>query len=120
MAGLSSTVGWATSGWVVSAEAARLATIIMLIHGLSTMFLWPLAFLFSTGMRAAGDVRYVMAVSSVSMWLCRVGLGSAFILVFHTGVVGLWVAWVIDWLFRMSFFIPHYLGKKWETKAIPR
>ena len=104
----------------VSAETAHLATIIMLIHGVSTILLWPLAFSISTGMRAAGDVRYVMVVSSVSMWLCRVGLGSALILVFHTGVVGLWITWVVDWLFRISFFVPHYLGKKWETKAIPR
>ena len=99
-------------------ETARLATIIMLIHGIGMMLLWPLAFSVNTGMRAAGDVRFTMVIAVVSMWLCRVGLGFFFVLVCRTGVLGIWYAWIIDWLFRIAFFLPRYYGHKWETKSI--
>jgi len=102
----------------VSAETARLATIIMLIHGIGMIVVWPLAFSVNTGMRAAGDARYTMIIASVSMWVCRVGLGCFFVLVCNTGVLGIWYAWIIDWFFRIAFFLPRYFGTKWETKAI--
>lgn len=102
----------------VSAETAHLATVIILIAGAGMMTIWPLAFSVNTGMRAAGDVRFVMLIAIISMWVCRVGLGYFFVLVCHTGVWGIWYAWIIDWLFRIAFFIPRYRGHKWETKSI--
>lgn len=99
-------------------ETARLAGTIMLIHGIGIILIWPAAFCFNTGMRAAGDVRHTMVVAAGSMWLCRVGLGCLFVLVFHTGVLGIWFAWLIDWTFRICFFLPRYFSGKWETKAI--
>lgn len=102
----------------VSAETARLATVIMLIHGIAMMTLWPLAFSVNTGMRAAGDARFTMVIAVLSMWLCRVGLGYFFVLVCNTGVWGIWYAWIIDWIFRISFFLPRYRGHKWESKSI--
>jgi len=101
-----------------SPEVAPLATAIMLIHGVSMLFFWPLAFNINTGMRAAGDARFTMLISSLSMWICRVGLGCFFVLVLHTGVLGIWYAWIIDWFFRIAFFLPRYFGTKWEMKAI--
>ena len=99
-------------------ETARLATGIMLIHGISMALFWPLAFSVNTGMRAAGDARFTMIIAVVSMWLCRVGLGHIFVLICNTGVWGIWYAWIIDWFFRIAFFIPRYRGHKWETKSI--
>lgn len=101
-----------------SSEVASLATAILLIDGVATMLLWPLAFNVNTAMRAAGDVRNTMVVASISMWLCRVGLGYFFVTVLHAGVLGIWYAWVIDWFFRIAFFLPRYFGTKWETKTI--
>ena len=102
----------------VSDETARIATVIMLIHGISSIFLWPAGFMLNTGMRAAGDSQFAMIISTISMWLCRVG--GAYLLVngFGIGVVGVWIAWIVDWVFRIAFFVPRYLGHKWETKAI--
>lgn len=99
-------------------ETARLATGIILIHGISMALFWPLAFSVNTGMRAAGDARFTMVIAVVSMWLCRVGLGHFFVLFCNTGVWGIWYAWIIDWFFRMAFFLPRYRGHKWETKSI--
>ena len=99
-------------------ETARLAVGIMLIHGIFMMLVWPLAFSVNTGMRAAGDARFTMIIAVVSMWLCRVGLGHFFVLFCNTGVWGIWYAWIIDWFFRIAFFMPRYYGHKWETKSI--
>ena len=90
----------------------------MIIHGVGNATLWPLAFCPAAGMRAAGDARFTMVIAVVSMWLCRVGLGYFFVLVCNTGVWGIWYAWMIDWVFRMSFYLPRYYGHKWETKSI--
>ncbi|MDD5906021.1 MAG: MATE family efflux transporter [Clostridiales bacterium] len=102
----------------VSSETARLSALIMLIHGLGTIFLWPLSFCVNTGMRAAGDVRFTSIISSLSMWLFRVGLSYVFVLPCHMGVLGVWIAWLVDWVFRIAVFLPRYFSHKWETKAV--
>lgn len=102
----------------VSAEAAHYAAIIMLIHGIGMATLWPPAFMYNTAMRAAGDSRFVMIVASVSMWVFRVGGSYLLIRGFGVSVVGVWIAWLADWVFRILIFVPRYCGHKWETKAI--
>lgn len=102
----------------VSAETGHYAALIMLIHGAGMCTLWPIAFMLNTAMRAAGDSKYVMIIAAVSMWLCRVGGSYLMIRGFGVSVLGIWYAWMIDWVFRIAFFVPRYLGHKWETKAI--
>ena len=101
-----------------SPETASLTIPILLIHGISSIILWPPAFMLNISMRSAGDSQFAMWIASVSMWLCRVAGAYILVKVFNTGVVGIWVAWIIDWIFRCAFFVPRYLGHKWETKAI--
>lgn len=101
-----------------SEQVAYYAVPIMLIHGISSIFLWPAAFMLNIAMRSAGDSRYAMWIASISMWLCRVCGSYLFVKYTSLGVFGVWIAWDIDWLFRMAFFIPRYIGHKWETKAI--
>ena len=102
----------------LSSETGILASRIMLLHAATTILLWPPAFMLSTSMRAAGDSAFAMWIAIVSMWICRVGLSYVLILVFKCSVVSIWYAWIVDWLFRMAFCIPRYLGHRWETKAI--
>lgn len=102
----------------ITGETASLATSIMLIHGFSTMLLWPLTFMLNNAMRAAGDSAFAMVISSVAMWIGRVALTYVLILGFGFGVLSVWIAWDVDWAIRLVFFIPRYVGKKWETKAI--
>lgn len=101
-----------------SPEVVTYAVPILLLHGISSIVLWPCAFMLNISMRSAGDSRYAMWIASISMWLCRVGGAYILVKLFHTGVIGIWIAWIIDWIFRISFFVPRYLGHKWETKAI--
>lgn len=102
----------------VAADTGRYAMQIMLLHGIGSALLWPPAFMLNAGMRAAGDSRFAMIISSVSMWLCRVGGAYFFLLGCGVNVLGVWIAWIVDWLFRMAFFIPRYRGHVWETKGL--
>ena len=68
-------------------------------------------------LRAAGDVKYTMIVSVLSMLLCRVVLSYVFGKYLDWGVVGVWVAMVCDWIVRITFFIRRLVSGKWETFA---
>ena len=111
-------IPWILKIYNVSAETGRLAAGIILIHGIAMITIWPLAFGVNTGMRAAGDVKFTMIVAVSSMWICRVGLGYVFTFLLKWGVWGIWYAWIIDWICRIAFFIPRYIGHKWEDKSV--
>lgn len=102
----------------VSGETSYYAMQILVIHGVASIFLWPVAFMFNAAMRAAGDSTYAMVIATISMWLCRVAGSYVMIRGFGMNVVAIWIAWIIDWIFRTAFFVPRYLGGKWETKAV--
>ena len=102
----------------VEGYTAKIATEVLLIHGISSIVIWPYAFMLNTAMRAAGDSRYAMIISSISMWLCRVLLAHIFIKIFGMSVTGIWIAWIIDWIFRITFFLPRYKSGIWEKKAV--
>ena len=102
----------------VSAEAAGYARQIVWMHGIMGILIWPLSFTLPQALRAAGDTRFTMVVSSVSMWTMRVGFGVLLGRVLGFGVVGIWMAMFADWLLRIAFFLPRFHGHKWETMAL--
>jgi putative MATE family efflux protein len=102
----------------VSAQAAEYARQIIWMHGLAAMILWPASFTLPQALRAAGDTRFTMVVSTVSMWTLRVGLGILLGRYWGFGVLGIWMAMFGDWAFRVSFFLPRFLGHKWETMSV--
>ena len=102
----------------VTGEAAMLSTQINLTHGIATILLWPIAFIPNNAMAAAGDARYAMIVSALSMWIGRVALSYVLIRVFGFSVLGVWIAWGVDWIIRTAFFVPRWRGTKWQTKGV--
>ena len=102
----------------VSAEAELYARQVIWMHGFVGMLIWPLSFTLPQALRAAGDTRFTMVVSSVSMWTMRVGFGVLLGRVLGFGVVGIWMAMFTDWLLRVAFFVPRFHGHKWETMAL--
>jgi putative MATE family efflux protein len=102
----------------VSPEAERYARQIIWMHGFMGMLIWPLSFTLPQALRAAGDTRFTMVVSSVSMWTMRVGFGVLLGRVLGFGVLGIWMAMFADWLLRIAFFLPRFRGHKWETMAL--
>ena len=102
----------------VSAEAEYYARMITWLHGIVAVLVWPLAFVLPQALRAAGDTRFTMLVVMASMWTDRVGLGIVLVRFFGVGVMGIWIAMLVDWVVRIACFVPRILGHKWESKGI--
>lgn len=102
----------------VSAEAQALASKIIWMHGVIGIILWSMAFTFPQALRAAGDTRYTMIVSILSMWLCRLVLGALLATKFGYGVLGIWMAMFVDWVVRILFFVYRYHSGKWKQMAV--
>jgi putative MATE family efflux protein len=96
-----------------SDEASGYAMRIIQTHTVTAILIWPLA-----ALRAAGDTRFTMLTSSVSMWLFRVMLGVAMVRWMDLGVVGIWYAMFVDWAVRMVIFVIRYRGHRWEISRL--
>ena len=102
----------------LSEETEIMARQVIMIHGIGSIFLWPLAFVFPNSLRAAGDARFTMLVSSLSMMLCRVLLGYVFAVYFGLGMIGTWLAMQVDWVIRIICFLIRFHSGAWEKKAL--
>ena len=102
----------------VSDQAREWASQILWMHGLCGILIWPLAFTLPQALRAAGDTRFTMVASTVSMWTLRVGLGVLLGRYWGFGVLGIWMAMFADWALRAALFVPRFHGHKWETMGL--
>ena len=97
-------------------ETAALAHRLVVLHSGFAMFLWPASFVLPNALRAANDVKFTMWVGVGSMVLFRI-VGS-WVLCVHMGwgATGVWIAMIIDWVCRVSFFVPRIVTGKWEKR----
>lgn len=109
---------WMVSLFNLSADATRLAVMCVCIHGTGCIILWPMGFTFPNALRAAGDAKFTMVVSAFSMVAFRVVFGYVLAKGLGWGVVGVWSAMNIDWIFRITMFILRYRSGKWESKVL--
>lgn len=113
------------SSFDLSDASASLAKQLILYHAAFAAAIWPIGFMLPSAFRASGDVRFSMIISMLSMWLFRVAGG--YVLALPTvsvfglfsfpglgmGIMGVWVAMTVDWVFRVSFFLWRYLSGRW-------
>ena len=102
----------------VSPEAEKLAVTVTLIHGISSIFIWVPAFMVPGFLRAAGDAKYTMTVAVFSMAVFRIGFGVFLATTMGMGVIGVWIAMQIDWVFRIICFLIRWHSGKWQTKTL--
>ena len=102
----------------VSGEAARLAMIILWMHGCCWIVLWPVSFTLPQALKGAGDTSFVMIAAVGSMWIFRIFLGYLFAKYMGFGVIGTWLAMFADWVFRGILFIWRWKSGKWESKFV--
>lgn len=102
----------------LSAETGHLASQLIIFHSISAILLWPLSFTFPHVLRAAGDVTYTMVVGVSSMWIFRIGFGIILGKLIGIGVLGVWIAMVIDWVIRSICFCVRYHSGKWKHPSI--
>ena len=109
---------WILKLYSVSDEAMEYSRQIILLHSLFGMVLWPASFSLPQALRAAGDIRFPLIVSTLSMWIVRVALGVLMVRYWDFGVVGIWLSMFADWAVRIAFFIPRFHSRRWETMGI--
>lgn len=111
-------IGGITAVFQLSSETASIAIQLMWIHGVCAMVIWPASFTLPNALRAANDVRYPMMISIFSMWTFRIGCSYLLGQVWGMGVVGVWLAMIIDWIFRASLFILRFCRGKWRGRQL--
>jgi len=104
--------------YTISPETSRLTFLLVAIHNGLALVLWPLSFTLSNALRAAGDVRFTMAMAIVSMFGFRIAFAFVLGIVFGMGVTGVWLAMGLDWAFRALVFGLRFRGEKWKSFAV--
>lgn len=106
---------WILSIYGLGEETTKLSYILVMIHNGMAIFLWPASFVLPNMLRACNDVKYTMVVAIFSMVTFRIGF--SYVLGVHMGLmaVGVWIAMVIDWIFRVICFVGRYLSGKWKS-----
>lgn len=102
----------------LSEETIKLATILIFIHNGCAILLWPTSFTLPNALRAANDVKFTMITSIFSMVVFRIFLSYIFAIRFGLGAIGVWIAMIIDWIFRAICFAIRFIKGKWLLHKI--
>lgn len=94
-------------------EAAEICFQMVIFITISKILVWVPSFIPAYGLRAAGDVRFTMIVSSLSMWLTRVALVTYFIRACGMGPIAVWIGMAADWGVRGVLFLIRFMNGKW-------
>ena len=113
----------------LSAEGTRIAMELTVFHCIVTSLIRPLAFALPSAFKATGDAKYTMMVSTLAMWIIRVGM--AFVLAPETvnifgltfpgvgmGIMGVWVAMFADWVLRAVLYTARFVRGTWLRQKI--
>ena len=99
---------------------AALSVQVMRWHAVFAIIFWPPSFALPNALRSAGDAKFTMTVSLLSMWICRIGLswllGSTWGL--NMGLLGVWMAMFADWVVRAIVFLARFMGGKWKEHQV--
>ena len=97
---------------------ARATEQIIHFHGISAILIWPISFTLPATFRASGDAKACMYISILSMWIFRIAFSYVLGKYMGLGVFGVWVAMVIDWVFRALCFVTRYFKGTWRKSVI--
>lgn len=103
----------------LSDETVALAYKLVMMHSIFVIPMWPLSFVLPNALRAANDAKFTMWVGIFSMLAMRIGLGGYLCIQMGLGATGIWIGMILDWVIRISFFVPRYLSGKWKSKYKP-
>ena len=98
----------------LSPKTTELAVSVIRWHAMMAVFLWMPSFTLPNTLRAAGDVVWTMIIAIASMWIFRIGCAYLIARYTNLGLLGVWMAMTVDWLFRAICYEVRYHGHKWE------
>ena len=102
----------------LSGTTAVMAQHLVIIHSGMAIIFWPASFTLPNALRAAGDAKFTMVVSMLSMWIFRIGFSFLLGQALNMGVEGVWWAMIIDWVARVTCFVLRFKGTRWQEKRL--
>lgn len=99
----------------LSSATSRYTELIMLMHTLFTLVLWPLSYILPATFRATGDARFPMVISILSLFACRIFCSWLFGIHWQMGILGIWLGMFVDWIAKSACFVFRYYSGKWIT-----
>jgi len=99
-------------------ETAAMALILIDMYAIFSAIFHVPSFCLPNALRAAGDAKFTMTVSILSMWFVRVALSYLLGLYFNMGVVGVWLAMCLEWIVRGAIFVVRFLGNRWTRHQV--
>ena len=102
----------------LSPDTLRLATILVMIHDGCAMLVWPASFTLPNALRASNDVRFTMVIAIFSMGMFRILFSLILGKWMGLGAIGVWIAMVMDWVFRATCFTVRFARGKWQLHKI--
>ena len=97
--------------YAMPAATTALAMEIMREFCFWSVLSWTPSFILPNALRAAGDARFTMCVSMISMWIFRIGMSYVLGYALNMGLKGVWLAMYIDWCVRAVLFL-------WRAKKV--
>lgn len=94
-------------------ESAKMCIFMVTCITIVKPLVWVMAFIPAYGFRAAGDVKFTMTVSMLTMWFCRVSLVIVLARVFGMGPMAVWIGMFTDWTVRSIIFTVRFKNRKW-------
>lgn len=105
---------WILQLYGLAPETTRLSYILVMIHNGFAILMWPASFVLPNMLRACNDVKFTMFVSIFSMFAFRIGFSLFLGAKLGYGAIGVWIAMVLDWIFRIICFLLRYKSGVWK------
>lgn len=94
-------------------DVLALASKIMLTLIIAMPITWASSFVLPQGLKGGRDVKFTLITSLISMWTFRIGVGYILGSLLGMGLLGLWIAMYIDWIFRGVLYTLRLKGSRW-------
>lgn len=104
----------------LTAPTAAIAVQVLRWNCVFNAVFWPLSFALPNALRAAGDAKFTMVVSMLSMWICCIGCSYLFGASWgmNLGLLGVWIGMFCDWIVRGGIFTVHFVRGKWKNHQV--
>ena len=104
--------------YAVSAETGQVCLRLVLIHNIFSAFLEPATMPLSSGLRAAGDVRFTLWSSVTTTVFFRTAVSFALSEGLGLGVYGIAWAMVMDWGLKSLLNLYRFRSGRWQSRKL--
>ena len=102
----------------LSPEANDISIAVLYYTCIFSALFHPLAFSMPNALRAAGDVRFTMVASIVTMWLVRIIMSYVIEYTLKLGLMSVWISMYSDWFVRGVIYYMRFINGKWRSKKV--